>query len=541
MNRNGILAAALWIAAVWLAFSGYRDLIQPDEGRYAEIPREMMASGDWVTPRLDGLKYFEKPPLQYWATAAVFAVFGEGNATARAWPIGLGLLTVLWVFLLGRRLFDAETGALAAIVLASSLLWVAVGHILTLDTGLSAFLALALGSMAWAQTCRGEPARVRRWMLLAWAALGAATLSKGPVAILLCGATVVLYSLWQRDLAIWKHLHLGKGILVLLAVAAPWFVVVGLRNPGFTSFFFLHENFARYTTDVHGRVHAWWIYAPILLLGFAPWIRSAALAIVRPGFAWRSGAGGFEPARLLWVWCVFTVLFYSASHSKLIPYVQPVFPALAVLAARRLRERPRLGLDAAGAIALGLVVAAVPLLPDEIVAPELPKSLLEGYRPFLFCGAGILVLAGSAVLFRKDTGLRGAAWLGGGSLLAFQILLLGYQSLAPVHSSRELARAIDGAIGRDAPVFSVNRYDQPLPFYLRRTVVLVHSRGELAYGLDEEPEKGIADVDTFQRAWLGQDQAAAVLSVDDYRAFSKEGLPMRTIYEDPRRVAVVRR
>jgi 4-amino-4-deoxy-L-arabinose transferase-like glycosyltransferase len=541
VNRNGFLAAALWIAAVWLAFSGYRDLIQPDEGRYAEIPREMVASGDWVTPRLDGLKYFEKPPLQYWATAAAFTLFGEGNATARVWPVGLGLLTVLWVYLLGRRLFDRETGALAAIVLASSLLWTAMGHILTLDTGLSAFLALALGAMAWAQTHRGDPARVRSWMLLAWAALGAATLSKGPVAILLCGATIVLYSLWQRDLAIWKHLHLGKGIVVLLAVAAPWFVVAGLRNPGFTSFFFLHENFARYTTDVHGRVHAWWIYVPILLLGAAPWTRSALLALVRPGFGWRSGAGGFDPVRLLWVWCAFTVLFFSVSHSKLVPYIQPVFPALALLAARRLRERPGLVLDAAVAIVLGLVVAAVPLVPDEVIASELPRSLLAGYRPFILCGAGILVLAGAAVVLRRGSGLRGAAWLGGGALLAFQILLLGYQSLAQVHSARDLARAIDAEVGRDAPVFSVNRYDQPLPFYLRRTVVLVRYRGELDFGLGQEPEKGIADLDTFQRAWLGQDQAAAVLSLADYRALSDQGLPMRTIYEDPRRVAVVRR
>jgi 4-amino-4-deoxy-L-arabinose transferase-like glycosyltransferase len=238
---------------------------------------------------------------------------------------------------------------------------------------------------------------------------------------------------------------------------------------------------------------------------------------------------------------VFTVLFFSVSHSKLIPYVQPVFPALAVLAARRRRESPALGLDAAGAIAIGLLVAAVPVFPDEIIGSELPRSLLEGYRPFILCGAGILVLSGAAVLLRRGSGLRGAASLGGGALLAFQILLLGYQSLAQVHSARGLARAIDAEIGREAPVYSVNRYDQPLPFYLGRTVVLVHYRGELEYGLNEEPEKAIADLDTFQRVWLGQDQAAAVLSVADYRALSDQGLPMRAIYEDPRRVAVVRR
>ncbi len=466
---------------------------------------------------------------------------GEGNATARSWSIGLGLLSVLWVFLLGRRLFGAETGAIGAVILASSLVWVALGHILTLDTGLSAFLALALGAMAWAQTHRGDAVRVGRWMLLAWAALGAATLSKGPVAILLTGGTLVLYSFWQRDFAIWKHLHLGKGLLVLAAVAAPWFVVVGLRNPGFTTFFFLHENFARYTTDVHGRVRPWWTFVPVVILGSAPWIRPAVLALVRPGTAWRSGGGGFDPVRLLWVWCVFTVVFFSASHSKLPPYVQPIFPALALLAARELCARPGLVPEAATAIVLGLLVAAIPLVPEWIASPDLPRSLLVGYRPFILGAAGVLVVAGVVGLVTRWRGPRGVAWLGGGALLAFKVLLLGFQTLSPVQSARELARAIDAEVGREDPVYSVSRYDQPLPFYLGRTVVLVNYRGELEFGLGEEPLKGIRDLASFRDEWRAKEQAAAVFSTDDYRSMLASGLPMRVIHEDPRRVAVVRR
>jgi 4-amino-4-deoxy-L-arabinose transferase-like glycosyltransferase len=470
---------------------------------------------------------------------------------------------VLWVFLLGRRLFDAETGAIGAVILASSLLWIALGHILTLDTGLSAFLALALGAMAWAQTHRGDPgggrdgdpARVVRWMLLAWAALGAAVLSKGPVAILLTGGTLVLYSLWQRDFAIWKHLHLGKGLLVLGAVAAPWFVVVGLRNPEFTSFFFLHENFARYTSDVHGRVHPWWTFVPVVLVGALPWIRPAVFALARPGLALarpgpalarpgsggRAAAGTFDPARLLWVYCVFTVVFFSASHSKLPPYVQPIFPALALLSARELCRRPGLVPEAAAAIVLGLLVAAIALVPQWIASPDLPRSLLVGYRPFILCGAAVLVAAGVVVLATRWRGLRGVAWLGGGAALAFKILLLGFQTLSPVQSARELASAIDAGVGREAPVYTVSRYDQPLPFYLRRTVVLVNYRGELAFGLEQEPQRGIADLETFKERWRSEAQAAAVFATDDYRAMLASGLPMRVIYEDPRRVGVVRR
>jgi 4-amino-4-deoxy-L-arabinose transferase-like glycosyltransferase len=534
-------AVLLWIALVWIAFPGYRDLAHPDEGRYAEIPREMAESGDWVTPRLDGLRYFEKPPLQYWATAAAFRLLGVGNATARIWPVGLGLLTVGWVYLLGRRLFDRRTGAAAAIVLSSTLLWVGVGHILTLDTGLSAFLALAVGALAWAQSCRGDPARLRRWMLVAWAALGLATLSKGPVAIVLAGGTLLVYGFWQRDLAVWRHLHLGKGFLLFLAIAAPWFVAVGLRNPGFARFFFLHEHFERFTTDVHHRDHPWWTYLPVLLAGSLPWTVPVAIALVRPGFRWRSGAGGFDPVRLLWVACAFTFLFFSVSHSKLVPYVQPAFPFLALLAARALRDRASLKAEAATALLLGLAVAGATLVPGWFASAEVPRSLLEGYRPFLFASAGVLAAVALAVLVRGERGLAGIAWLGGAGVLAFQFLLWGFQSLSPIHSSREIARAIDAAVGQDVPVYVVSRYDQPLTFYLAREVELVDVEGELAFGLAQDPDREIPDLDRFRAIWTARDQGVAVLPRSDYGRLRDAGLPMRVIHEDPRRVAVLRR
>jgi 4-amino-4-deoxy-L-arabinose transferase-like glycosyltransferase len=348
--RGRVLAVGLCIALIWLSFAGYRDLVHPDVGRYAEIPREMVESGDWVTPRLDGFKYFEKPPLQYWGTAVAFEVFGENNATARVWPIGLGLLAVLWTFLLGRRLFGAEAGAFAAILLASSFLWFTLGTC-SRSTRVSALLALSLGAMAWAQTHRVDPARVRRWMLLAWAALAAATLSKGPVALVLTGGTVVAYSFWQRDFALWKHLHLGWGLSVLFAIAAPWFVVVGLRNPGFTSFFFLHENFARYTSDIHERVQPWWTYVPVVVLGATPWMRPGMMGLARPVRVEARAGGSIR--RALWVWCRSPCLLLGRALEAH-PHVQPIFPALVPLAARRLRASSGFSFEAGVSIALGL-------------------------------------------------------------------------------------------------------------------------------------------------------------------------------------------
>src|SRR5690625_479905 len=189
---------ALVFAVLWFAALGYRDLNEPDEGRYAEIPREMVVSGDWVTPRLNGFKYFEKPPLQYWATAVSYDLFGQNNMSARLWPALLGFLTLLWVGFVGWRLFDRRVGFFAACMLASGLMWAVFGHINTLDMGVSAFLAFGIGALVLAQARRDNPAVCRNWMLLGWAMLAGAVLSKGLIGLVLPGGAVVLYSLWQR-------------------------------------------------------------------------------------------------------------------------------------------------------------------------------------------------------------------------------------------------------------------------------------------------------------------------------------------------------
>src|SRR5574340_699124 len=139
------------IAAIWFANLEYRTLVKPDEGRYAEIPREMVASGDWVTPRLNELKYFEKPPLQYWATATAYTLFGEHQWTSRLWTGLTGFAGILLVWFAGLRLFGREAAGYAALLLSSSLLYVLMGHINTLDMGVTFFITLGIFGLLLAQ------------------------------------------------------------------------------------------------------------------------------------------------------------------------------------------------------------------------------------------------------------------------------------------------------------------------------------------------------------------------------------------------------
>ena len=281
-TAHGVILLTLLAAAiVWFGTLGYRALADPDEGRYAEIPREMVASGDWVTPRVNDIKYLDKPPLQYWATALAFMAFGEHEWTVRLWPALTGFLGILLTLYAGWRLFDRSTAILAATVLASSFWYQGFGHIATLDMGLSFFLNAALFAFLLAHQAGDSEQARRRWMAMAWSAVGLAVLSKGLVALLLPGIAILLYCVVHRRFSLLRRLSLLPGLALMLLIVAPWFALVSYVNPEFAAFFFVHEHFSRFLTTTHERAGPLWYYLPAnLLTAFAWWLFAAAAVLL---------------------------------------------------------------------------------------------------------------------------------------------------------------------------------------------------------------------------------------------------------------------
>src|SRR5438477_2969677 len=267
LPRAAWIAISVVFAAAWFATLDVRKLQHPDEGRYAEIAREMVATGDWVTPRLNGLKYFEKPPLQYWLTAAAFRAFDIDDWAARLPPALGTLIALLAIGYAGKRIASPAVGAYAALAFGGMLWPIGIAHIVTLDALLTACLGIALAAFLIAQ-CAAEHRRdERRWMLIAWAALAGAALVKGPIALAIPGGALVFYSLATRDFAVWRRLHLIAGLCIFLAIAAPWFIAVSIANPEFARFFFIHEHLDRYLTTQHQRTGPIWYFIPLLLAG----------------------------------------------------------------------------------------------------------------------------------------------------------------------------------------------------------------------------------------------------------------------------------
>ena len=553
LSRRGAIALLLVFAFVWFCNLDNRRLLHPDEGRYAEIPREMVASGDWVTPRLDGIKYFEKPALQYWITAASYEAFGVHHWSARLWPALAGFLGVLFIGYVGRRLGGRALGLYGAAALAGCVAYALDAHLLTLDAGLTLWMTVGLGALFLAQRADATPRETRRWMWTAWAALALATLSKGLIGIVLPAGALVVYTLLQRDWALWRRLHLASGALIFLAIAVPWFAVVSLRNPEFFAFFFIHEHFARFLTSEHRREGAWWYFIPIFVAGILPWLTVFAWTARRMWAGASPGANGFNWQRFALCWSGFIFVFFSASGSKLPSYILPIFPALALAIGWQLALLPEsvlLRLTAPLVVVMGVLALSAPFAYPSIAArladAQLPLALLLAYGPWLEVAFALAFAGGVAAWWWLARGgrTRAVLALALSSLAWTQIVLTGYDELAELRSSApilERAVAAHGPVRAELPFYAVRMYDQTLPYYLGRTVVPVDYRDELAMGLASEPAKEIATVAEWRGRWEAADQAYAIMQPDEYDALRRDGVPMVELARDPRRVIVARR
>jgi len=469
-----------------------RPLWEPDEARYAEIPREMLALGDWLTPRLNSVLYFEKPPLQYWLSALSMKAFGH-NAIAARLPLALATLVSMGAaYLLARRL-GARRPLWAAFMVATTILGFISAQILTLDALFSAFLVASLVFAAEAVTARYEGRGALAWTLGAFASAALALLTKGLAAPVLLGG-VMLASLafaWRdsklRNIVL-RVLFDPFGWLLFLAVSVPWFWFVEKANPGHAQFFFIHEHFARFTSNVHARQGAKnpildkLYFVGVLLVGLLPWLSASVAGLWRGWRFARRSKGPMAEGAALHRWTVgFTLmafavpfLFFSASGSKLTQYILPVMVPLAALACALEREGEEIqALRRHGweLLALGAIFA--------FAAPFLVKSS-TGLPWIMTLGAAFLLLGFWALRPKGLTANRWMASLGAGMLL---ITLAAKQTVERDKSTYALVQQAPA----EAQWISAGYYFQSLPLQTGRRVIVVAGAGELAYGRDRLP------------------------------------------------------
>ena len=542
ISRVHLLLLLIAVAIIWFGNLEFRKLFHPDEGRYAEIPREMVVTSDWVTPRLNGIKYFEKPPLQYWTTAIAYELFGVSQWSSRLWTALSGFLTVLLVYAAGARLFGPDAGLYGALMLASSAGFVLAGHLNTLDMGLTLFLTLAVVAFLFAQSSRATSHENSFWMHVAWAAAAGAVLSKGLVGAVLPAGGLVAYTMLTRDFAVWRRLRLITGTLLFLALAAPWFVLVSRANPEFPGFFFVHEHFQRFLTTVHERYQPWWFFLPVLALGLLPWTTLAPPALLR-AFRREPQSRDFRPRQFLLAYAAFTLLFFSASSSKLEAYVLPMLPALAlIMGDDALRLAPgTLRRHLAVVLLFGLTVVAAPGFVQAFGAEWEAATLPPAFGQWLQVAGSVLMAGAIFGMLQVRRGKTRPALIGTAlaALLASQLGNTGAESLSPLRSGYDLAVKIAPLLKPETPFYGFGMYEQTFPFYLKRTMTLVGSAEEMAFGLQQEPQLWIRNPLEFEPKWRAQPGAIAIMRPMYFEMFEQRGLPMRVVARDDQRVVIM--
>jgi 4-amino-4-deoxy-L-arabinose transferase-like glycosyltransferase len=300
-------------------------LIGPDEPRYAAVAREMYLSGDYITPRLHGTPWFEKPPLMYWFAALGYSIFGINEWGAR-FPSALGAsISVFLVYLCGRRLWHRLAGSLAAVIMASSIGFFAFARAASMDMPLTACLTMAL---VFFLIGYNDTSPARRWWFYAfYASLGLGALAKGPVALGLPMLSLAGFLVYRGKWSEWRSWH-PEGLLLGLGIAAPWYIACGVVNGSeFIDVFFINQNFQRFTSTIHGHARPFYFYFPVLLLLTFPWT-----FLLLPTFRRRLG----KSELILFWWAIVPFVVFSFSGSKLPGYILPMVPPIALLCGREL-------------------------------------------------------------------------------------------------------------------------------------------------------------------------------------------------------------
>jgi 4-amino-4-deoxy-L-arabinose transferase-like glycosyltransferase len=492
---------------------GSRGLNEPDEARYAEVSREMMVSGDYLTPQLMGVPHLSKPPVTYWLAAVSMRIFGVNEWAVRL-PAALAAAgALLAVYLLTASVCGQLAGLGAALVLVTSPLFFMVGRLITTDMIMT---AMVTGSVACLWRWYIAPTRSIARLAGFYVFMGLGLLTKGPVAVAL-PVFALAGLLWRNPRLSWRDLHPVKGLLLMLAVAAPWFVAVTWQKPDLWSYFIGRELVGRMASSVHGRTHAWWFFVPVLAAGMVPWCVWIVVAAARLRLSQDNRA---DLARMCAAWAGLGLLLFTVSRSKLATYIVPLLPPLAVLTAMmltRLQETSRLSatttvtlaggcgsaiLSAAGAIGLatvGHLRFGLPVVPAVVLAL-----------------AGVLGAAIAAGFF-----ILNGSWPGALALAASCLVTLVYivywmprleqnlQHNSPVRSLAALVRSEDPA--GIAPVLAYRALPLGFPFYLNRPVYFFDppqksQRGHVPNVMEYHAQRGLSPYalpgkDAFAQLW----------------------------------------
>ena len=507
MNKKLFLILSGIFILLYIGTLSFRPLYTPDEPRYAEIARELIAHNDWVVPKLNNLVYFEKPVMGHWLNALSLKVFGENNFAVRFSSGFLALLTALMLGWFVRRFTDERLAFMTSIIYLTSALVFGIGTYAVLDTPLNFFLTGTLIAFFCASEHKKWGHAKIAYLAMAGAFCGGAFLTKGFLAFAFPGITILAFLIWQKR---WKSIFTLPWIPLVLVVltAAPWALMVHQRDGEFWHYFFWVEHVERFIGGSASELSAassqhpapFWFFIPVILAGSIPWI--FLLPQVIKGYGSKYKEFFKEPLlRYAACWVVFPFLLCSASSGKLITYILPCFPGIAILIAFGLNEYFKSGklkdFDLTLKIlcyAVYIAVTAVAVI-QTLATQDIIKWSLYGpdekYK-WAIAAAALIIFASllRIAVKRKDACVK-FGYLAFGAvviMLAFHLVVPGFveNKKAPVP---QLTKFKDRINGETVLVSYKNLISSVCWTFKRDDVFLFQKGGELEYGLNREDSK----------------------------------------------------
>jgi 4-amino-4-deoxy-L-arabinose transferase-like glycosyltransferase len=490
-------------------------LLEDNEARFFEISWEMARSGDWLTPRLNFINHFHKPPGTFWLVGGSLTLFGESEGAGRL-PIALAALVTVgltWQWAAREGGGRAEA-ARAVLVLVTSLEFWFLSRLVLTDMFLTLTVMIAM-SCAWKS--RQEPSG-HHWLGF-WLAAGASVLFKGPIGFAIVAPVLCLFSLTSQRKASW-NLRPRLGVPICLALALPWYLAVCWQHQGLLDYFLGFQTADRLLTTVHGRSGAWWFYLPVLLAGFFPW--STGLGVSITAALKRQD----DLDRLLLIWIAVPLLFFSCAGSKLPTYLLPIFPALALLTARAGRQPA--DLRRLGTLALWTLLlfgTAVGIYVGLGVSPELAPASVH-----LTAIAVLIGLACPIALGRGRMGGHRLVWAAGAFAACLMILASALGPCDRAYSARSLAKIVTEHEPPICQVVEVADHLHGLPFYLRRRLVQVAYPRETQFETDPGYRRALfPDLDSYFAQNPPQRPTLIILRRSDYDSHANPKWPRQDV------------
>jgi 4-amino-4-deoxy-L-arabinose transferase-like glycosyltransferase len=511
-----VLITALCTIA-YLLFLGTRALGVPDEARYSEIALEMLNTHQFIVPHLDGIKYFEKPPLFFWLQSGAIHLFQSQSTFILRLPnMLMAILGILFTYIGGRWLFDRSTGILSSLILSSSLFYFAMAHTVSLDMSLSTLLNGSLICFLAGTQVSGARRRNLIWIAFTLSAL--AVLTKGLIGIFF---PIMIVGIWIALQCKWKELkqwHLFSGLLLWLLIAAPWHVFVQRQEPEFFHFYFVSRQFLRFSSNLIHYREAWWYFLPVAFAGFIPWI-----CFLPQALHWhftRINAQSRSTALFLFIWASTILLVFSFSHSKLLPYILPMFMPLAILCgnylSQTLKQKRKRGLII-GFCALTILSIVI------AIGFVLFKQHIVTNQPFLF----ILIVSASLVIwllgtinstiqyirselfsampsYRRLLPARAAHLVPFATLMVTTLIacigILFSTQLILTDTTKPIATILNKRMIPGDRIVSYSAYHQDLPLYTGKKIMILSWRNELDFGANytKNADKTLINADQFR-------------------------------------------